>query len=134
MELYNQYLQRITRCLGKNGVTYSSELHKLGKQLFPSRWMGVFARDTIPQDSHGYMIVNLDNSHEPGSHWVAVAHTMFYDSFGRHSSTELGFTHQRYTNTEDDAEQHVHELNCGARCLAWLCVYHLHGPSVAKTI
>ena len=131
MNIYNSYLQLIQNCLG-TGVTYSTELDRIASSLFSSRWLGIFARDQIPQKQRGYMIVNLDNSHEPGSHWVAVADNMFYDSFGRHS-TELWFS-QRYTNTRVDVEQGVDELNCGARCLALLCVYHLHGPSVAKTI
>ena len=83
------------------------------------------------------MIVNLDNSNEPGirSHWVAITNNMLYDSFGRNSTVELGFT-QRYTNTDPDAEQSLQELNCSARCLAWLCVYDTAGrrPDVAQTI
>ena len=134
MNIYNTYLTHIQACLGTDGVTFSSDLDTIARVLFPKHWLGVFARDEIPAHiQRGYMIVNLDNSNQPGSHWVAVANDMFYDSFGRNSNVQLGFT-QRYTNTESDAEQDVEEMNCGARCLAWLCVYHSSGPNVAQTI
>ena len=133
MELFQTYLDLIEKCIGHKNATFTSELERIGKTLFPQKFLGVFARDKKPPLSHnGYMIVNLDNSNEPGSHWIAIANDMFYDSFGR-SARQLKF-HEDFISTEDDPEQALHELNCGARCLAWLCVYHTAGPLIAYTI
>ena len=74
----------------------------------------------------GYAIVNLDKHDMPGSHWVAMADSMVYDSFGR--DVGLGET------TERDVEQGRREDNCGQRCVAFLCVYHAYGPEIAYFI
>ena len=52
---------------------------------------------------------------------------MAYDSFGR----DVGFNRQM---TDPDAEQDIIEVNCGQRCVAWLCVYHTMGANYAKYI
>jgi hypothetical protein len=123
---YNMFLKQIGQILG-NRITFNIELDRLGRYLF-GPLLGVFPRDKQPA-KHGknYYIVNLDNSNQPGSHWVAVAGNLVYDSFGR----DLGFRMQR---TEDDAEQENWEVNCGQRCLAFLCVYHRYGAQKAKLI
>ena len=54
------------------------------------QFVGVFAIDRLPQNVDKYktikMIVNLDPSHLPGSHWVAIYRraqkAYYFDSFG----------------------------------------------------
>ena len=134
MNFYNQYLSLIESCIGHKGPTFTSELDSVGRTLFPKKFKGVFARDSLPHPvTSGYYIVNLDRHDEPGSHWVAICDEIFYDSFGRHSKNELGFL-QKWQNTEDDSEQVITEEDCGLRCLAWMCVYHVCGLQIALTI
>ena len=97
----------------------------------------MFASDEIPRTfkSRQSAIVNLDPRSSGGSHWIAMVATVkdiiVYDSFGRDVlAGQLAGV--RYT--EDDAEQHIYENNCGQRCLAWLCVYYKHGLGDAMQI
>ena len=119
---YNLYLMWVRRAIG-NQVTYASTLEELCNYLFGDIFVGVFARDEIPPKG-GYALINLDTHDMPGSHWVARAGDLVYDSFGR--NVEMG-TRQ----TENDAEQGELENDCGQRCVAFLCVYHEFGPDVA---
>jgi len=126
---YNGYVQDITSIVGHDKVTYNTTLGRIGRVLFGRLFLGVVARDELPASTDKkYLICNLDNRDMPGSHWIAIADNIIYDSFGR----DLGF--DGYVQTEDDAEQHVREDNCGQRCLAWLCVYHSFGPIAAMQI
>lgn len=130
MEVYTVLLSHIERKLGK-GVTSSTQLDHEGKSLFGREWGGVFASDEPWQTAKGYRIVNLDKRRQQGSHWVAVAGRLLYDSFGRKHI--LGPS-MNFEDTERDAEQLVEEDNCGQRCLAWLGTYKLLGPEAAWTI
>ena len=96
-------------------------------------WRGIYAKDGPWKEKigKGYMIVNLDSKGQPGSHWVAVAGRLLYDSFGRKSI--LGESNG-LQDVERDAEQRNAEDNCGQRCLAWLGVYRVLGPEIAYTI
>ncbi len=113
-----------------NKSTISTQLHKAGTQLFGKKFVGVFASNRIPS-KRGYMIINLDSSKMPGSHWIAMADDWVYDSFGRPTQQILGW---KAKDTEYDAEQLPKETNCGARVLAWLMVYDQYGPQIAKWV
>lgn len=126
---YQQYLKNITSIIGNDQETFNTEIDALCKYLFKDLFLGVFAHDEMPQSTTGkYCIVNLDNHNQPGSHWVAIADNIIYDSFGR----MLDF--EGYTMTDDDAEQLVTENNCGQRSIAWLCVYYVLGSRAAMQI
>ncbi len=148
-ELYNKELKKIEKQIG-TGVTYGSELAKLAKKMFGSKFKGVYAADEIEKlkKENGYFIFNLDKRDEPGSHWLGLAKSpkgiLVYDSFAR-STKEIAPNIYSLGNqkngrgpiirdTEDDAEQLITEDNCGARTLAWLKVYDDHGPEVASWI
>ena len=122
---YNIFLKLIERAIGRQ-VTYASTLEELGNYLFGEKFLGTYAYDEIPRAMRGYAIVNLDKHDMPGSHWVAMADSMVYDSFGR--DVGLG------TTTERDIEQEKIEDDCGQRCIAFLCVYHAYGPEIAYFI
>jgi hypothetical protein len=124
-KMYEVFLLDVQAILGDQ-VTYSNTLNNLCSYLFGSLFQGVFARDTLPPNVR-YAIVNLDRSSESGSHWCAVADGMIYDSFGR----DVGFGLKM---TDPDAEQDLLEVNCGQRCIAFLCVYHVLGVKYAKHI
>ena len=127
-------MQKIQKNLIRHAyITGEDELRKAGKHLFGRRFKGVFAADemTVPRmlRSGESCILNLDKRNQPGSHWIAIVKDkefITHDSFGRK------LTNSRHT--EDDAEQHIIEENCGQRCLAWLCVYYEYGGKCALMI
>ena len=131
-ELYENLLGYVETIMRDRDVTTGLQLEKYGRLFFGRKFTGVFARDQMPVNFQ-YMIVNLDNSDEPGSHWIACVRdtnqVLVYDSFGRNIPL---FVNQ--INTESDSEQHFQEENCGQRCLAFLLVYDYYGFSIAKKI
>ena len=145
MEYYKEYLKNIVPMLGNN-TTYLKDLEKTGRKLFGVKFKGVFPCDKIPRlnDLAPYCIANLDNSRQGGSHWIAIAkihgkdESLVYDSFGRSYKDIipiLGYNgNGRIINTDRDVEQKILENNCGARSMAWLCVYDKQGYKIAKSI
>jgi hypothetical protein len=143
-KLYNRVLKDKIYPLIGNKTTYLTELNDVGQKLFKNKYYGTFPSDKIPKltDKMPYCILNLDSSEKAGSHWVALAKhkkvCYLYDSFGRKSTMiipNLAFSgNGRILNTDDDVEQKVKEVNCGARCLAFLYVFDKNGSDVAKLI
>lgn len=126
---YDLYLKNIIYIIGSNDVTYNNTLDKLCHYLFGKLFMGVFAHDKKPRNTtNQYCIVNLDKTGMPGSHWVAIADNIVYDSFGR----KLDFN--GYDMPDPDSEQLIRENDCGQRSIAWLCVYHALGRQAAMKI
>jgi hypothetical protein len=134
MESYNKKLHSLPQ-----HTTYLNELTKIGKAHFGSKYRGTFPSDRIPQlKSNQCCIINLDTSNEPGSHWIAVARgkglqCYAYDSFGRKASKLIPAL-SGVIDSQQDAEQALIEVNCGARCIAWLYVLYAKGVKVALTI
>jgi hypothetical protein len=124
--------------------TYLSDLSKVCRKFLGVKYKGTFPSDFIPRlnDLEKYCILNLDRSTEPGSHWVALAkdgpNTIFFDSFGRKNTKiipQLEFSgNGRIVDTDSDANQHIDESNCGAKCVAWLIVAEKFGIETAKLI
>jgi hypothetical protein len=129
LKYYKKKLATEEKKLGR-GITYDEDLAARGRELFGAKFNGVYPAD-VTRPFRGYSIVNLDGKNEPGSHWVAEANTLIYDSFGRNGILR-GSGVDQYT--DPDAEQKVQEDNCGQRCLAWLCVYHDMGEKAAKLV
>ena len=128
--MYNYVLPLMENFVGKES-TYLSELTKAGKIIFGDKYIGTFPSDKIPHmNEKESCIVNLDNSKQGGSHWVAVVQDnnqkLIYDSFGRKTKDILPKINPSI-DTEYDAEQGVLESNCGARSLSALCVYYYWG-------
>lgn len=141
--IYNAILNSVAEPLLTDQSTYSTDLERVGRLLVGSKFVGVFAADKIPSLSNGeYAIVNLDKTGQAGSHWVALARngndTLMYDSFGRHHKKILPMVatsgNGSIINTDKDAEQHISEYNCGARCMAWILLHKHWGPKLAKLI
>ena len=144
-EYYNKVLKYIENNKTGKKTTYSDQLEKICRELFTVKFKGVFPSDKIPKLSSlaPYCILNLDKSTEPGSHWVALSKcndgAMLYDSFGRDDTIiikDLRFSGNGKIVDVDrkDVEQKVKEMNCGARCIAWLLVFNDLGEEYAKLI
>lgn len=114
--LYHAIVDLTTQIIPE--TTSNKELEELGKAFLGKKFKGVYSSDNAPKKP-GYYIVNLDPSHMPGSHWVALFRNnrgaYVYDSFGR-----KGILPFKATYTESDPEQLTISTNCGARSLAWL--------------
>lgn len=133
----NEYLNILQKIENKHGnkETNADQLHKIGKSMFGDKFEGVFAADKIPiLDDNTYAIINLDDSGQPGSHWVSVVkhknRTYIYDSFGRRTYSILPELIQSgngiVLDTENDKEQEKVEENCGQRSLAALKIFDLY--------
>ena len=144
MNDYNILLNNIEEKLGTE-TTFSTELDILGKRLLGRKFRGVYPSDCIPKLNYKkrYCILNLDNSIESGSHWIALAkinnkESIIYDSFGRGYTQiipKLKYSgNGRIIDTDDDAEQAIYENNCGQRCLAWLLYLKNYGSDKAASI
>jgi hypothetical protein len=128
-DLYEKILLLLEGAMG-SGTTMSGPLDQVGRALFLTKWKGVFASNEQYPD-RGYCIVNLDPSYESGSHWVAVANGLVYDSFGR-----CGLLDDSRLKCGGDKlpDQDQLENNCGQRCLAWLCVHQVAGVPGANMV
>ena len=126
---YNKILKSVKKKVGGK-TTYLGQLDRAGKDIFGSRFHGVYPSDKIPKltDRKPYAILNLDKSNESGSHWISIAkvgdHTIVYDSFGRHHTkiipSLLYSGNGKLISTDDDQEQHILATDCGARSISWL--------------
>lgn len=145
--LYKGLVHNVENMLGSKTTTFSSDLLRIGKSLLKSKFAGIFPADKIPilTEKVPYAIVNLDNSNQAGSHWVAIARDpssgkiIFYDSFGRPDKLilpSLGGSGQRgeIVNTDLDREQKIKETNCGQRSLGWILFFDKYGAKEALKI
>jgi len=141
--IYNTLLRKVEKRMG-NETTFSNDLHNVAKSLLGHKFQGIFTADKLPKltKTQPYAIVNLDSSWQEGSHWIALAKSgkkvIFYDSFGRPSKSILpllkGGGGTTIVNTEDDAEQKIHESNCGQRSASFLLLFDKYGEKMALQI
>ncbi len=139
---YIKFLKKIEKKYG-SGETNNNQLLKIGRKIFGTKFIGVFASDQIPVMKHKEIaIVNLDDSSEPGSHWVSIVKdnnkTYIYDSYGRKTYKILPELVQSgngiILETENDIEQSRIQQNCGQRCIASLQIYNKYGVNGFKYI
>lgn len=132
---YERYLRTITKHLKLAGID-GEVLEKYGDKYLGPKFMGVFARDQIPQLRGGQCcIVNNQTQAQGGEHWLGLAmmrsgKLLLYDSFGRKNFLKLGNS----VDTEHDYEQNESEENCGNRCLAFCSVFLKLGDRAASCI
>ena len=83
--------------------------------------IAVVAADEIPPKTR-FVIANLDDRGQPGSHWVCRYDGVWHDPLGTDGRTQRAAFVRRVGSqwTDDDAEQARREDNCGQRCLAAL--------------
>lgn len=132
---YKRWLKLAERLLGTK-TTFTRLLESTCNGLIGRKhFKGVFPSDRIPSLGPGECcIANLDKSDQPGSHWVGITDALVYDSFGRDNKVILKDSKLKQQNTERDAEQVISEDNCGARTVAFLICFVLHGNDVCKYI
>lgn len=137
------------RKLGR-GRTTTTQLNRVGRQLFgDDEWAGAWpvnAKPKLPKTDRKFMILNLDNVGEPGSHWVAVyikgSRAYIWDSFARSSKkiipTWLRNTKHRYKHytaqRDGKTNQHAKTDICGQLSLAWLLFVKARGITSALKI
>ena len=89
---------------------------------------GVISRDQITSiDKSGYYIVNLNDSTQPGSHWVTIRLKPnlieYFDSFGLNAPMELVYLSDKlrlnylYNSTQ---YQDLESVLCGYYCLYYV--------------
>ena len=122
--------------IGHMNTTGEDELRIAGNTLFGVNFQGVYAADElmVPRllNDKQCCICNLSPRSSGGSHWIALAQDgddlLVYDSFGRVVADG------DVLHTENDPEQSLLEMNCGQRCLAWLCIFQQLGRQAALHI
>lgn len=99
---------------------------------------GIFPIDKIPSlPTPGYYIINLDKSHEPGSHWVSVqikakGKNEFFDSYGfPPQCKELKQMVGKKIIINKKKLQFKYSTSCGQWCLYYIYFSHL-GFSIPK--
>ena len=95
---------RIIKIWG-NKALYDNEITDIAQQLIGKKYVGTFPIDRVPLfGTDKYMIVNVDKSGLPGSHWVALylkGDTIFvYDSFARKTKKLLKILHDNAKKTQ----------------------------------
>jgi len=132
-DVFRLYKTKLLKVLGRK-ATYDSDLTRVGKQLFGSKYLGTFPQDKAPLGGTGMAIINTDVSKGPGVHWVALYLTYktvyVYDSFARPTSQLLKILTKNAKSKKikliesdrTDAEQKKTSEVCGVLCLAWLAV------------
>jgi len=138
--IYKTLLLKVEKKMG-NETTFANDLYTVAKSLLGNKFQGIFTADKLPKltKTQPYAIVNLDRSWQEGSHWIALAKSgkkvIFYDSFGRPAKSILPLLKGgNIVNTEDDAEQKMHESNCGQRSTAFLLLFDKYGEKMALQV
>lgn len=137
---YKQALDFVETLIGHKKTTTNHELDAVGKKLFQHKWNGVYAQDVgvkMLDKDKPYMIMNVDESNQKGSHWVSVIYNastdtfLVYDSFGRPSKKLLKILNAKIggkiKDSEYDSEQKIKQSNCGQRSLASIIIYDMLG-------
>lgn len=128
--------KKLLKQIGHTEATNNFELDNIGKDLFGSKWLGVYMSNSkIPKTpKQAYFIINVDKIGQRGSHWMGVYRTTnntyyMFDSFGRRSDRLVpSFTRGKIIIDSDyDADQHDSTDICGSLCLSWLVVVRDYG-------
>ena len=105
--------------MGHDRTTSADALRRAGVKLLGT--IAVVAADEIPPKTR-FVIANLDDRGQPGSHWVCRYDGVWHDPLGTDGRTQRAAFVRRVGSqrTDDDAEQARREDNCGQRCIAAL--------------
>lgn len=144
-KLYKKYFNRIKRTYGIKGSTWDTDLDKIGRKLIGKSYLGTYSQNTIPINipNKSYFITNLDCSNEDNKrHWVAFYYNKgtyyCYDSYGRKSKKILRHFFKKIkgkiVDADNDAEQGLTAVSCGARSIAFLMVVKELGIKKAMKI
>ena len=110
-----------------SGITTNEQLSRAAYRLRLPFFRGVFMRDALPTKSHRNEsgIVNLDNSENAGTHWVAYAkkgnNAVYFDGFGNlRPSRELEHYLGSNVMYNRRSYQTFDQSICGQLCLRFL--------------
>ena len=123
-----------------NVALSDSTVSRICRNLFKTKFLGVFMQDSNIPQRNGYMVLNNDFVGGKGIHWLAVIKTgknvYIYDSFGRlgrnilpHFCRNLqrhGYTIHN-TDTSDQDQYGNKSVDCGHRCISALKIAHRYG-------
>ena len=99
---------------------------------------GVYAKDkVVPIDANQAMVINLDDSDGPGSHWTCVisnkTNCFYYDSFGNPPSKKVIKVLNKFNiYSSDEINQDFKSVICGYYVLCAIKYIHLKGYSFQK--
>ena len=106
-------------------------------------FIGVFASDNIPCITKvpAALIINLDKSDSPGSHWIALFFTKcnkceYFDSYGRKPNSCILKYIAKQTKTyiyNNVCVQDLWTISCGQMCLYFL-VWRCRGISFSDIV
>ena len=134
--VYEGALKLITQMIGSDSTTSNITLDKVGRALFGKHYAGAIPPSKLPPPA-AFQILIVNTKDGRGSHWLLrfcdENRGVWYDSFGRDVGTLIDNKYIR-ENTENDAEQHVLEMNCGQRCLAAAVVGRVLGVEALKKL
>ena len=109
----------------KLGVTTTEDLYNLAKRL--NYKILVISKDQVYNLKNNFYIINLNNSNEPGSHWVSLIinnNILYYwDSFGCPPFNEIIKLNHKIIYYNQYTIQDINDSNCGWYCLFFL--YHM---------
>lgn len=102
-------------------------------------YIGTFGPIEYPQlRNRQACILNTDNT--TGIHWISLYRNKndiyFYDSFGRApEKTSIYFSNKNWTPSDNDPEQYIFDVSCGAHSIAFiLCCFKFDPNEVIKFI
>ena len=105
----------------------TKQLHKFCVQnpVTRNKFKGVMAKNHLPKEMKGFIIVNTDNCHQPGQHWVVLwCHNNQCEYFnssgqppkGRIKEAALRYGKGHYTYNKKTVQREGTET-CGQFCL-----------------
>jgi hypothetical protein len=135
MAVFRKHKRKMIKVFGR-AVTRDNQLDYVGKQLFGSKFIGVFGQDNanwarLKATPNSMMIINTDPANKRGKHWVAIyraSKTIYvWDSFGRETKKLLPIFQKQAVGhklklkmADPDKNQYTQSSVCGQLSLAWL--------------
>lgn len=92
-----------------------------------------YEKNINDNDNYKCCIVNNKTVNQGGEHWLSLIKfndkTYIYDSFQRQSEDENLKFPKKWIELADneDIKQNIYEVNCGARCIAFLATINKFG-------
>ena len=118
----------------------SLQINGILKRCKIRNYIGVFPSDLLPEGAKGLMVVNLDHSRKPGSHWVCLYIDKnkgeYFDTFGRPPSGKiLNYLNKNCKRWIDNkySIQSVVSSYCGHYCILY-CIMRSKGTDVHKFV
>ena len=142
--IYKKAFSYFSKFLGHD-TTNTGQLEGLGQAVFGRRFVGVLPADVfvkmLPSMKPGDVgIMNNQQSHELGEHWLAFGITkdgtpMIHDTFGRNLYKLIpAIKGIKVIEPDKDKEQRSSENSCGVHALSMNFVFDQFGEGYARMI